>query len=94
MIIIILSFIIAGIFLGNIIDDIERREWWSVALNSVTFAFFLLFGIFSFKFNTQEFPATKYEISSRVTTRTVDTYENEHHFEHIEKDTLYIVKRK
>ena len=94
MIIIILSFIVAGIFLGNIIDDIECKEGWGIVLNSVAFTFFLLFGIACFKFNTQEFPAAKYDISSKVTTKEVDTYEGGHHFSHIEKDTLYIVKRK
>ena len=94
MIIIILSFIVAGIFLVAIVDKIKHKDKWGIIFSSLAFLGSLVFGIFCFYLNPREFPSAKYEISSKITTREIDTYEGEHHFSHIEKDTLYIVRRK
>ena len=94
MIPIILLFLSAGIQLGLLIDSIANGDERGSASHIILFVLFLLCGIFCYTHFTREFPAAKYEISSKVTTRKVDTYEGRHRFTHMEKDTIYIVSRK
>jgi hypothetical protein len=94
MIIIIPIFIVAGVFLGDLIDEIEYGDKRGTIFYSIAFLLFLSLGIVCFENGSREYPAAKYEISSVVTTKNVETQEGEHHFTHIEKDTLYIVSKK
>ena len=94
MIAIILLFLSAGIQLGLLIDSIANGDEKATASHIILFVLFLLCGIFCYTHFTHEFSAAKYEISSKVTTRKVDTYEGRYHFTHMEKDTIYIVSRK
>ena len=94
MIIIIICFITAGVFFGSLLEAIEYGDKWDRIFYLIMFLLFFVFGIYCFKTAPRTYPAAKYEISSKVTTKNVDTYERGGHFTHIEKDTLYFVKRK
>ena len=94
MIPIILLFLAAGMFLHGLIDPIAEGDEREVASRLILFILFLSLGIFGYTHLTREYPAAKYEISSKVTAKYVETCEGRYHFTHIEKDTLYIVSRK